>query len=125
MPPDLKHQVEGNNETRGATNDKAWKFGKVVQVLQRTFLSSWTVGARFSFDEGVLPSTSRMKGTRMHMPDKPHKWGTKMFMCCDADTSYCYRYAVARVFRLSSDLVLYKMRSKFADDLVRHLVCIL
>ena len=49
-------------------------------------------------DEGVLPSTSRMNPTRMYMPDKPHKWGTKLFMTCDAATSYCFRYVFLVIY---------------------------
>jgi hypothetical protein len=41
----------------------------------------------------VLPATSRRNTTRMYMPDKPHKFGTKQFMTCDSETSYCFRYA--------------------------------
>lgn len=54
----------------------------------------WELTPFLSFDEGVLPSTSRMNTTRQFMPDKPHKFGTKLFMTCDAATSYCFRFEV-------------------------------
>jgi Transposase IS4 len=78
-----------NQATR--TRDKIWKLRPVVQVLQKRFLSGWTTPAVFSFDEGVLPATSRRNTTRMFMPDKPHRYGTKMFMVCDAASAYCHR----------------------------------
>ncbi len=80
-----------DNTTRSQVQDKAWKIRPVVTVLQERFRSLWDMTPKLSFDEGVLPSTSRMNTTRMYMPDKPHKWGTKMFMACDAATSYCFR----------------------------------
>jgi hypothetical protein len=39
----------------------------------------------------VLPSTSRRNTTRMFMPDKPRRYGSKMFMTCDSRTAYCHR----------------------------------
>ncbi|ETM53912.1 hypothetical protein L914_02651 [Phytophthora nicotianae] len=59
--------------------DKLWKIRDVVDVLQERFLSAWTPPNIISFDEGVLPATSRRNTTRMFMPDKPHRYGTKMF----------------------------------------------
>ncbi|OWY93595.1 LOW QUALITY PROTEIN: hypothetical protein PHMEG_00036951 [Phytophthora megakarya] len=55
------------------------------------FLSGWTLGSKFSFDEGIIPATSKRNGTRMFMPDKPHRYGTKLFMVCDSITAYCHR----------------------------------
>lgn len=72
--------------------DRIWKLRPVVIVVQERFLSGWSLPAVFSFQEGVLPSTSRRNTTRMFMPDKSHRYGTKMFMVCDLKTAYCHRY---------------------------------
>jgi hypothetical protein len=74
--------------------DKAWKIRPVVNVLQERFRSLWDLTSSLSFDEGVLPATSRRNPTRMYIKDKPHKWGTKLFMTCDAATSYCFSFFV-------------------------------
>ena len=74
--------------------DKLWKIRPIVDTIQRRFLCGWTLTAVFSFDEGVLPSTSKRNTTRMFMPDKPHRYGSKMFMLCDQRTAYCHRYAL-------------------------------
>lgn len=81
-----------NNDTADK-RDKLWKLRAVVDVLQMTFLAAWIVAAIISFDEGVLPQTSKRNSTRMFMPDKPHRYGTKMFMTCDAVSAYCHRCA--------------------------------
>lgn len=47
-----------DNEARATITDKAWKGRTVIQALQKTFLRAWTMTARFSFDEGGLPSIS-------------------------------------------------------------------
>ncbi|ETK73028.1 hypothetical protein L915_19992 [Phytophthora nicotianae] len=33
-----------------------------------------------AFDEAMLPSRSSFNRMRVYMKDKPHKWGTKLFM---------------------------------------------
>ncbi|ETP26921.1 hypothetical protein F441_00501 [Phytophthora nicotianae CJ01A1] len=73
--------------------DKVWKLRPVVDKIQERFLSSWTLPAIFSFDEGVLPATSKRNTTRMFMSDKSHRYGSKLFMLCDAQTAYCHRFS--------------------------------
>ncbi|GMF58556.1 unnamed protein product [Phytophthora fragariaefolia] len=79
-----------NNESE-RTRDKLWKLRPIIDKLQQRFLAAWTLPSVFSFDEGVLPATSRRNTTRMFMPDKSHRYGSKMFMTCDSRTAYCYR----------------------------------
>ncbi|KAG6623498.1 uncharacterized protein IUM83_01970 [Phytophthora cinnamomi] len=83
-----------NNEAP-RTRDKLWKLRPVVDKLQKRFLAGWSLPSVFSFDEGVLPSTSRRNTTRMFMPDKPHRYGSKIFMTCDPRT----HTAIARALR--------------------------
>ncbi|ETO84014.1 hypothetical protein F444_02044 [Phytophthora nicotianae P1976] len=82
-----------NNDTANK-RDKLWKLRAVVDVIQDRFLKAWSVSNVISFDEGVLPATSKRNSTRMFMPDKPHRYGTKMFMTCDSRTAYCHRFEV-------------------------------
>ncbi|GMF53526.1 unnamed protein product [Phytophthora fragariaefolia] len=74
--------------------DKLWKLRPVVDKIQERFLAGWSLPAVFSFDEGVLPATSKRNTTRMFMSDKPHRYGSKLFMLCDAKTAYCHRFEV-------------------------------
>ncbi|GMG18605.1 unnamed protein product [Phytophthora fragariaefolia] len=76
------------------TRDKLWKLRPVVDKPQQRFLAGWSLPTLFSFDEGVLPSTSRWNTSRMFMPDKPHRYGSKIFMTCDPWTAYCHRYEI-------------------------------
>ncbi|KAE9220063.1 hypothetical protein PF005_g7625 [Phytophthora fragariae] len=82
-----------NSDPRART-DRAWKIRSVVNVLQRTFVAAFIPLAEFSFDEAMLPSRSTYNRTQMYMKDKPHKWGTKLFMLCCARSAYCIRFEV-------------------------------
>ncbi|KAG3141996.1 hypothetical protein PC128_g24886 [Phytophthora cactorum] len=79
-----------NNEAP-RIRDKMWKLRPVVDTLQSRFRSGWSLGSKYSFDEGVLPATSKRNTTRMFMPNKPHRYGAKLFMVCDSVSAYCHR----------------------------------
>jgi hypothetical protein len=79
-----------NNDPRART-DRAWKIRAVVSCLQKTFRQNFVPPSELSFDEAMLPSRSSFNKMRIYMKDKPHKWGTKLFMLCCARTSYCIR----------------------------------
>ncbi|GMF24859.1 unnamed protein product [Phytophthora fragariaefolia] len=83
-----------DNETAENRRDKLWMLRPVVDRIQERFLAGWSLPFIFSFDEGVLPATSKRNTTRMFMSDKPHRYGSKLFMTCNAKTSYCRRYEV-------------------------------
>ncbi|OWY98377.1 hypothetical protein PHMEG_00030875 [Phytophthora megakarya] len=106
--------------------DKLWKLRPVVDTLQSRFLSGWTLPSKFSFDEGVLPATSRRNTTRMLMPDKPRRYGTKLFMVCDSETAYWHRFEVYIGKREAADTNKQAMDSKTgAAAVVRNMKVIL
>ncbi|ETO69761.1 hypothetical protein F444_13716, partial [Phytophthora nicotianae P1976] len=61
-----------------------------------------TVGHRIAFDEGMIPMRSKYNPMRQYLRGKPHPWGTKCFLKCDADSGYCYRAEIYQG-RLNSD----------------------
>ncbi|POM81145.1 Hypothetical protein PHPALM_925 [Phytophthora palmivora] len=67
-----------------AQTDRAWKLRKVVEVLRKNVFS-WLHCT-------ILPSRSAFNTIRMYLKDKPHKWGTKLFVLGSAVTAYCIRY---------------------------------
>ncbi|ETI41172.1 hypothetical protein F443_13582, partial [Phytophthora nicotianae P1569] len=71
-----------------------WSMVEDVAVLAGNLklLTGWTLPSVFSFDEGVFPATSKRSPTRMFMPDKPHRYGSKLFMPCDSRSAYCHRF---------------------------------
>ncbi|OWZ08918.1 hypothetical protein PHMEG_00018463 [Phytophthora megakarya] len=99
-----------SNKNPRAQTDRAWKIRKVVEVLQRTFARGYVAPSELSFDEAVLPSRSSFNKMRVYMKDKPHKWGTELFMLCSAVTAYCIRYVV---LAMSFIYAVYTYRSLF------------
>ncbi|KAE9205961.1 hypothetical protein PF005_g13198 [Phytophthora fragariae] len=81
-----------NNKSPQASIDRAWKIRPVLDVLQRTFARGYQSHPVISFDEATLPSRSRFNPMRQFNKDKPHKWGTKVFIAACAKTAYCLRF---------------------------------
>ena len=78
--------------------DRAWKVRLVSDVLQETFSKYYVPGQYVSFDEAVLPGESALHSFLMFFKDKPHKFGTKLFMLCCAKSAYCIRYHIFHIF---------------------------
>lgn len=87
----MRHLHFSDNMDSRARTDRAWKIRPLIDTFQATFKKGYNPGPILSFDEGMLPSQSQFNGTRMYMKDKPHKWGTKMFLTCCPRTAYCLR----------------------------------
>ncbi|GMF14580.1 unnamed protein product [Phytophthora fragariaefolia] len=73
------HKVEIQTDR---TRDKLWKLRPIADKIQQRFLAGWSLPAVFSFGESVLPCTSKRNTTRMFMPDKPHRYESKLFIVC-------------------------------------------
>ena len=81
-----------SNLDNQAKTDRAWKVRSISNVLQETFSKYYIPGLYLSFDEAVLPGESALHSFLMYFKDKPHKFGTKLFMLCCAKSAYCIRY---------------------------------
>ncbi|KAE8895168.1 hypothetical protein PF003_g20974 [Phytophthora fragariae] len=92
-----------NNAAPEAATDKAWKIRPIVETLQRTFRSGYQTPPILSFDEAMVPSRSRFNPMRQFVKDKPHRWGTKLFMTCCAQTAYCLRCVHIRASATMAD----------------------
>ncbi|OWZ06238.1 hypothetical protein PHMEG_00021538 [Phytophthora megakarya] len=46
---------------------------------------------------------SRRNTTRMFMPHKPHRYGSKIFMVCDSRSAYCHRFELYAGKRAGGD----------------------
>lgn len=80
-----------SNSDARAQLDKAWKLRPVIDALTQRFQRGYIPPPAMAFDEAMLPSRSRFNRMRVFMKDKPHKWGTKLFMLCCSTTAYCIR----------------------------------
>ncbi|GMF35348.1 unnamed protein product [Phytophthora fragariaefolia] len=80
-----------SNSDERAKKDRAWKLRPVIDLLQSRFQRGYTPPPTMAFDEAMLPSQSSFSRMRVFMKDKPHKWGTKLFMLCCSSSAYCIR----------------------------------
>uniref|UniRef100_H3H5R1 PiggyBac transposable element-derived protein domain-containing protein n=1 Tax=Phytophthora ramorum TaxID=164328 RepID=H3H5R1_PHYRM len=80
------------NDDERAAKDRAWKLRPVIDALQDRFTAGFMPPATMAFDEAMLPSRSTFNKMRVYLKDKPHKWGTKLFMLCCSTTAYCIRF---------------------------------
>lgn len=80
--------VTSNNHAQ-AKVDRAWKIRTVIDTLQRSFQSSYRLGKYVAYDEAVIPGRGQFNTFLMYFKDKPHKFGTKLFMVCCGTTGYC------------------------------------
>uniref|UniRef100_H3H3G5 CCHC-type domain-containing protein n=1 Tax=Phytophthora ramorum TaxID=164328 RepID=H3H3G5_PHYRM len=82
------------NDDERAAKDRAWKLRPVIDALKDRFAAGFMPPATMAFDEAMLPSRSTFNKMRVYLKDKPHKWGTKLFMLCCSTTAYCIRFEV-------------------------------
>ncbi|KAG6623606.1 uncharacterized protein IUM83_02195 [Phytophthora cinnamomi] len=86
--------VDDDDVARPGQNDDDDCLSEADAVLMdEAFIASIGQGDDDALSR-VLPATSKRNTTRMFMPDKPHRYGTKMFMTCDSKTAYCHRFEV-------------------------------
>ncbi|POM81531.1 Hypothetical protein PHPALM_483 [Phytophthora palmivora] len=82
--------ISSNCDDRAKT-DRACKLRPVINALQYRFQRGYIPPPAMAVDEATLPSRSSFNRMRVFMKDKPHKWGTKLFMLCCSTTVYCIR----------------------------------
>jgi hypothetical protein len=80
-----------SNSDDRAKKDRAWKLRPVIDSLQSRFQNGYTPPPTMGFGEAMLPSQSSFNRMRVFMKDKPHRWGTKLFMLCCSTSAYCIR----------------------------------
>lgn len=83
-----------NNGDEEARRDKAWKIRPLLHTVEETFRRGYRLGKVISFDEGMMSNRIKFNSMRVLMPDKPGKYGTKLYVTCCAETAYCSRVEI-------------------------------
>ena len=65
--------------------DKLFKIRPVVETMQKLFSKYWSYGSNVCIDESVIPMKSK-DSVKQYLPNKPSKWGWKIWSCCDSDS---------------------------------------
>jgi hypothetical protein len=73
--------------------DALFKVRPFINVLQNKFSDVYQPEQDLSFDEGTCPFKGRIK-FRVYNPQKPKKFGMKLFQVCEADSGYCIGFDI-------------------------------
>ena len=57
--------------------------------MAQNFQRYYELGEKITIDESLVRFKGR-NSMKFYIPMKPHKWGFKMHLLCDADTNYLY-----------------------------------
>ena len=89
------HVADNNNTTDLSTpKDPLQKTRPFVDTLSSTFNDLYYPGKELSLDEGTCPFKGRL-GFVTYKPNKPNKWGIKLYKVCDSMTGYCCKLKIA------------------------------
>lgn len=79
----LHHLHIADNEKEGALEDPTAKFATFLNLLNSVCQQAWNLHFSFSIDEAMVKFQGRLKFLQ-YAPDKPEKWGIKLFKLCDS-----------------------------------------
>jgi hypothetical protein len=77
------HLVDNDNHPAG----RLYKVNPFIHMMRITF-DVYSPEETLSFDEGTCPFKGRVK-FRVYNPNKPHKFGIKLYQVCEASSGYC------------------------------------
>jgi hypothetical protein len=87
--------VESSNQETESTStenikiDPRHKINYYLERLSQNFQKYYELGQNLTIDESLLLFKGR-NSMKFYIPMKPHKWGFKIHLLCDADTHYLY-----------------------------------
>ncbi|CAC5395839.1 unnamed protein product [Mytilus coruscus] len=74
-------------------HDPIAKIRPVYDHLRSNFQELYYPGENIAIDEGMVAWRGNLS-FRVYMPDKPNKFGVKLFMLCDSSNGYCSRLEI-------------------------------
>lgn len=74
-------------------HDPLFKVRPLLEALQGKFQSSYQPSENITIDEGMCPFRGRF-GYKVYMPQKPNKYGIKLYMLSEAKTGYVWNVDV-------------------------------
>jgi len=91
----LLHLNDNDNQVaRGLDGyDPIYKVRRVYNHFRGKFEELYSPGENIAIDEGMIAWRGNLS-FRVYMPDKPDKFGVKLFMLCDSSNGYCPRFEI-------------------------------
>ena len=104
------------------------KLGDFYTNLISRFSTVYVPSQHLSLDEGMIPWRGHLS-SKAYSPDKPHKYGIKAHMVCDAKPGYCVKFKLytgktdlpATEHGATYDLVFDMMRGYFGQGYVLYM----
>ena len=94
---DLKKYISfvdpDHEKTEEEARDVLYKIRNISRTITQKFFDLYNCHESVSVDEGMVPFKGRLK-IKVRMPDKPVKYGIKLFMLCDSTNGYCKKFDV-------------------------------
>jgi hypothetical protein len=75
-------------------NDRHFQLRRVIDMMNNRFKTNFQIGSYVAFDEATLSCRSSYLPGKVYNPNKPHKYGLKLFMLCCSVVGYCYSFEV-------------------------------
>ena len=73
--------------------DPIFKLRPMYEHFRTQFDELYYPGENIAIDEGMVAWRGHLS-FRVYMPDKPDKFGVKLFMLCDSSNGYCSRFEI-------------------------------
>ena len=107
------HVADNNNTTDlSSPNDPLQKIRPFVDTLSFTFNNLYYPGKELSLDEGTCPFKGRLNFVTYN-PNKPNKWGIKLYQVCDSMTGYCCKFKIAAGESVSTKSLVLDLLSSY------------
>ena len=82
-----------DNSGEATSSDKLFKIRPFIQAISANFKTLFYPRKQLSLNEGTCPFKGRWNGVTYN-PNKPHKWGMKLYQLCNAVTGYCCKFRI-------------------------------
>ena len=82
-----------NNAIFPNTNDRIIKIRTLKEYFINQYQKVYIPKRHLSIDEGMMPHKGQL-GFKVYLPDKPHKYGIKVYMLCEADSGFVYNFDI-------------------------------
>ena len=100
--------------------DPRYKINFYLEKLAENFQKNYELGENITIDESLLHFKGR-NSMKFYIPMKPHKWGFKIHLLCDADIHYLYNMLFDSG-KVCKDFLYAENSSSLAESIVLKLL---
>ena len=115
-----KKSCESDTYENGGMIDPRHKINLYLEKLAENFQKNYELGENITIDESLLHFKGR-NSMKFYIPMKPHKWGFKIHLLCDADTHYLYNM-LFDPGKVCKDFIYTENSSSLAESIVLKLL---